>query len=204
MPRQRLRAIACAGLLALAATAAQAVDAPVGEIVRFDATRSEVGFRVKLVWLLGVGGRFERIEGDVRRDPFRNQLRVEARIDATSVRMASRSYEDWVKSRDFFDVERYPFITFASDPFPRSRLIGGGDVEGRLTLRGITQPVRFDLLPSACARPAFDCPIRVAGTIRRSMFGMGSHRGTLADKVELDFSVYALPSADPAPAPSPG
>jgi len=197
----RLRAIACAALLAFAANAAMAADEGAnGEVIRLDASRSELGFRVKVVWLLGVNGHFGRIHGEVHRDAFRNQLRVDATVDATSVRMASRSYEDWVKSRDFFDVERHPVITFSSDPFPRSRLFGGGDIQGRLTLRGITRPVRFDLLPAGCARPALDCPIRVAGTIRRSMFGMRSHRGTLADKVELDFSVYALP----APGASPG
>lgn len=203
MRHPRLRAAVFA-LFALAAGRAAAADAPGGDLIRIDARRSQVGFKVKVVWLLGISGRFGRIEGDVRLDPFRNQLRVDATIDATSVRMSTRTYEDWVKSRDFFDVERHPLITFSSEPFPRSRLAGGGDLEGHLTLRGITQPVRFGLLPAACARPAFDCPIRVAGTIRRSMFGMGSHRGTLADKVELDFSVYALPVPGTTAAPSPG
>jgi len=64
-------------------------------------------------------------------------------------------------------------------------------LSGQLTVRGVTQPVRFALLPAECGRPAYDCPIRVNGTIRRSQFGMGSHRGTLADKVELDFRIYA-------------
>ena len=66
-----------------------------------------------------------------------------------------------------------------------------GELSGQLTVRGITQPVRFALLPTECARPAYDCAIRVNGTIRRSQFGMGSFRGTLADKVELDFRIYA-------------
>lgn len=194
----RLHAYAFAGLLALATPAASAAEAP-GEVVRLDASRSEAGFTVKLIWLLGINGRFGRIEGDVRLDPFRNQMRVDATIDATSVRMGNHSYEDWVKSHEFFDVAQFPAITFSSEPFPRARLLAGGDLEGRLTLRGITRPVRFDLLPADCARPAFDCPIRVAGAIRRSMFGMGSHRRTLADKVELDFTVYALAPVAGAP-----
>src|SRR5574338_553036 len=61
---------------------------------------------------------------------------------------------------------------------------------GRLTVRGITQPVRLELLPAQCAHPAFECPIRVNGSIRRSRFGMTSHRGTLADKVEIDFNIF--------------
>jgi len=145
------------------------------------------------MWLLGVRGRFGRVDGTVSVDPFRNQLRVDARIDVANVRMNSRSYEDWVKSDEFFDASAHPQITFASAPFPRARLRAGGDLSGELTVRGIRQPVRFDLQPSTCERPAFDCPIRVNGEIRRSMFGMGSHRGTIADTVELDFMVYAVP-----------
>jgi polyisoprenoid-binding protein YceI len=115
--------------------------------------------------------------------------------------MNNSMYEDWVKSDEFFDAAAYPQIEFSSDPFPRSRLRGGGELPGQLTVRGIRQPVSFDLLPSTCDRPAYDCPIRVNGAIRRSMFGMGSHRGTLADKVELDFTVYAVPPAHDAPTP---
>ena len=40
------------------------------------------------MWLLGVRGHFGRIDGSVRTDPFRNQLRVDARIDVANVRMS--------------------------------------------------------------------------------------------------------------------
>ena len=203
--RPRLLLIACCLLLSASLPAASlAPEAASGDFVRLDATRSEVGFRVKVLWLLGVRGHFGRIDGRVSTDPFRNQLRVDARIDVANVRMGSRSYEEWVKSDEFFDALAHPQITFASEPFPRARLRAGGDLRGELTVRGISQAVRFDLLPSSCERPAFDCPIRVNGEIRRSMFGMGSHRGTLADRVELDFTVYAVPPERATTSPTPG
>lgn len=203
--RLRMRALlfACGLIGGHAASAGEAP--PTGGIIRLDASRSDVGFRVKVMWLLGVRGHFGKVDGTVRLDPFRNELRVDARIDAASVRMASASYEEWVKSPEFFDAAAHPQIEFTSDAFPRARLRAGGELPGQLTVRGVRQPVQFDLKPAACDRPAYDCPIRVAGAIRRSMFGMGSHRGTLADKVELDFTVYALPlPRDAAPAPAPG
>lgn len=184
---------------------ALAGDPPRSEIIHLDATRSEVGFRVKVLWLLGVRGHFGDIDGSVRLDPFRNELRVDARIGVASVRMSSTSYEEWVKSPEFFDAAAHPQIEFSSEPFPRARLRAGGELPGELTVRGVRQPVRFDLQPAECDRPAYDCPIRVNGAIRRSTFGMGSHRGTLADKVELDFTVYAVPpQRDVAAPPTPG
>jgi polyisoprenoid-binding protein YceI len=199
----RLLLSACC-LLSAAWPAAAFAQAPSGDLVRLDATRSEVGFRVKVMWLLGVRGHFGRVDGSVSVDPFRNQLRVDARIDVANVRMNNSSYEEWVKSDEFFDATAHPQITFASEPFPRARLRTGGDLPGELTVRGIRQPVRFDLQPSTCERPAFDCPIRVNGEIHRSMFGMGSHKGTLSDRVELDFMVYAVPPARGSAPPTPG
>jgi polyisoprenoid-binding protein YceI len=209
MPRSRRLRCLFAAIAWIAGTgAALAADGSPGQatVVRIDAGRTEAGFRVKVMWLLGVRGQFRKVEGDVRLDRFRNTLQVEARIDARAVAMGSATYEDWVRSEDFFDAEHHPQILFSSDPFPRARLLTGGDLPGHLTLRGVRQDVRFDVLPADCDRPAYDCPIRVAGTLRRSRFGMRAHRGTLADKVDLDFSVYALPASEsPAPVPpSPG
>lgn len=173
---------------------ASSASAAEGDLIRLDATRSEVGFKVKVMWLLGVNGRFGKVEGTVRTDPFRNRLSVDARIDVASVSMGRRSYEDWVKSEEFFDAARHPQILFESEPFPRARLKSGGELRGDLTMRGVRQPVTFDLRPAECDRPAYDCPIRVEGEVKRSRFGMGSHRGTLADSVDLEFSVFAVPS----------
>jgi polyisoprenoid-binding protein YceI len=180
-------------LLAVAAPCvARAGTAASDEFIRLDSTRSHADFRVKVLWLLGVSGRFGKVEGTVHVDAFRSQLRVDARIDVHAVSMGKRSYEDWVKSPEFFDAARYPQIEFTSAPFPRARLRTGGELSGELTVRGVRQPVSFELLPSECNEPAYLCPIRVEGAIRRSSFDMGSHSGSLSDRVELDFSVYAL------------
>ncbi|NCT67635.1 MAG: YceI family protein [Rhodanobacteraceae bacterium] len=176
------------GLLAGAAGADEAEDA----VVQLDATRSQVGFRVKFMWLINVEGEFAQVHGTVRRDRFRNLLRVDARIDVDSVDMDSPRYEEWAKSPAFFDMARHPRIEFASDPFPAVRLRSGGELGGTLTLRGVSQPVAFRLLPSSCERPAFDCAIEVRGAIRRSAFALGARHGALGDKVDLSFDVYAL------------
>lgn len=185
------------GLLGWAAAAGICAEEAADEVVQLDSTRSHVGFRVKLMWLLNIDGEFERVYGTVRLDHFRSQLRVDARIDVDSVSMDSLRYEEWVKSPEFFDAARYPRIEFASAPFPQARLRSGGELAGTLTLRGTSQPVVFRLLPSACARPAHDCPIEVRGAIRRSAFAVGTRRGTLSDKVDLSFKVYAM-APDPA------
>jgi polyisoprenoid-binding protein YceI len=164
--------------------------------VDLDSERSRAEFGVKVMWLLGIHGRFGKVHGSVDVDRFRNFASVDARIDANAVEMGTRSYEEWVKSDEFFDVAHYPEIRFVSESFPLQRLRKGGQLSGTLTIRGTEQPATFDLKAADCDKPAYDCPIVVTGSIRRSAFGMRSRRGALSDKVDLHFEVFAVASAE--------
>jgi polyisoprenoid-binding protein YceI len=172
-----------------------AADSRVDRVL-LDSQRSQATFAVKVMWLLPVHGRFGKVHGRVDVDRFRSVATVDARIDAGAVEMGNQSYEDWVKSPEFFDVARHPEIGFVSEPFPLQRLHKGGQLSGTLTIRGVARPETFDLAPAECDKPAYDCPIVVKGSIRRSDFGMHSRRGTLSDKVDLHFEVYAIEAAE--------
>ena len=183
-------------LLFAAAFAARpaAAEEPRIDHVELDGTRSHAEFGVKVMWLISIHGRFGKVSGTVEIDRFRNQAIVDARIDANAVEMSSSSYESWVKSDEFFDVAHHPEIRFVSEAFPLQRLRKGGDLSGILTIRGVDEPTRFELQPADCEKPAYDCAIVVDGAIHRSDFGMRSRRGTLSDKVDLHFEVFAVPS----------
>ena len=162
--------------------------------IELDSTRSQAQFGVKVMWLLSIHGRFGKMHGTVAIDRFRNQAIVDARIDANAVEMSNDSYENWVKSDEFFDVSHHPEIRFVSEAFPLQRLRKGDDLASILTIRGVEQPTRLELQASECEKPAYDCAIVVDGAIHRSDFGMRSRRGTLSDKVDLHFEVFAIPS----------
>ena len=164
---------------------------------QLDAERSRGDFEVKVLWLVGVHGRFGKVHGTVTVDRARGMVIADARIDVNTLTMRSHSYEDWAKSDEFFDAQAHPQIHFVSDPLPLDLLRKGGAISGILTLRGIERHVTFALAPSDCPQAiAGDCPVQANGTIHRSDFGMKSRRGTLSDKVDLGFSIYlatALP-----------
>jgi polyisoprenoid-binding protein YceI len=190
--------IAILSLLFLAPrfSAAQEVSKHVLEL---DSARSAVDFEVKVLWLVGVHGRFNRVQGAITVDPFHNSVTVDARIDASAVSMRSHSHEEWVKSPEFFDAAHYPEIHFVSDPVPLKRLQTGGEIDGTLTLRGINKPVRFQIaVPTCPGASGEDCPVEAEGSIRRSDFGMSSRRGTLSDKVDLGFTIYVVPAKSDA------
>ena len=193
-PIRMLLLLPCLGLIYLAAHA----QAPRHEILQLDAARSEAGFTVKVLWLIGVAGEFGAVRGSLDIDRFRGTARVGAHIEADTLHMRSARNAEWAKSVEFFDAAHYPQIDFESDDFPLVRLHSGGALDGTLTLRGIARPAHFRILPSDCAEPLNGtCAVQAEGSIERSDFGMHSRRGTLADKVALRLRIFVLPAADP-------
>jgi len=199
-PRRRWpgqRAAACL-VLAAAAASLHAAD------YRIDPARSHAEFGVRLLWLTQVTGSFERIDGDVTLSARRDVAVVDAHIAVDSIRMSSERFRRWVMAPEFFDAERYPTIHFVSEPVPVAALEHGGELFGTLTLRGISRPARFELLPSPCplnesilTNPS-DCRIEARGDIQRSEFGMTGHRTALSDQVRLGLVI----AIDRAPASS--
>lgn len=176
----RLRAAVCLVLALATACTLHAAD------YRIDPARSHAEFGVRLLWLTQVTGSFERIDGEVTLSARRDVAVVDAHIAVDSIRMSSERFRRWVMAPEFFDVEHYPTIHFVSEPVPVASLEHGGELFGTLTLRGISRPARFELLPSPCPldRPS-DCRIEVRGDIQRSDFGMTGHRTALSDQVRL-------------------
>lgn len=159
-------------------------------VVEFDTSRSRAEFSLRAVWLMRVRGWFDAVHGQVTIDHFRNRAVVDAVIAADSVAMASSGHATWARSAEFFDAAAHPHIHFVSDPFPLQRLESGGGFPGRLTLRGATRDMRFEIDPASCDRPGVDCAIIARGTLSRSAFGMHARRGTLGDRVQLRLRIF--------------
>ena len=165
--------------LVLVAPAARSME------YRINPAHSDAEFGVRLLWLQTISGRFTKIAGEVKLDAS-GLATVDARIVTSSIVMRSPRLRRWVLEPDFFDAQDYPTIHFLSQPVTFSMLNTGGAMDGQLTLRGITRPVRFELEPSHC-EPTTEqtCVIEARGTVSRSAFGMGQHRTALSDEVQL-------------------
>lgn len=184
-----MRTAAAVALLGLA-LAAHAAPTRVWHI---QSPPSHADFGVRLLWLHTIQGRFERIAGTVqpRAD---DQVVVDARVAVDSLAMDSQRLRRWVLDEEFFDAAHYPTLHFVSAPVARGALDEGGALEGQLTLRGVTRPMRFELLPARCTADA--CLIEAHGELRRSEFGMGGHRAVLSDHVELALSIAIARAPD--------
>jgi polyisoprenoid-binding protein YceI len=189
-----MRAVLAASILMAIAPASRA------ETLRIDSPASKANFEVRVLLVKRIGGGFGKVEGLIERDRAAGRFDVDVRVAADSVLMAREANAQWARSADFFDAARHPWIHFRAEGLPENLLQDGGEIDGELTLRGITQPVRFALEASECPRPGIDCAVRAAGEVKRSDFGMEARRFVVADRVQFDFAIRVIPAPSVIPA----
>ncbi len=108
-----------------------------------DPVHSVAEFKVRHLMISNVKGQFTGIAGTLvldETDPLKSH--VEGTIDATTINTRDAQRDAHLKSADFFDVEKYPTLTFKSTGITRT---GPGElaVTGDLTMHGVTKPVVF-------------------------------------------------------------
>jgi polyisoprenoid-binding protein YceI len=108
-----------------------------------DPVHSVAEFKVKHMMISNVKGQFTGISGVLTFDEGEIvNSRVEASIDASSINTRDPQRDTHLKSADFFEVEKYPALTFQSTSVKRT----GEDelaVTGDLTIHGVTRQVTF-------------------------------------------------------------
>ena len=110
------------------------------ETYRFDPSGSTIGFSVHQ-FLGTTHGKFMKFNGkiDVNREHPENSL-VMAQIDVRSIDTRIKKRDDHLRSAEFFNVDKYPQITFKSRSVKRTGS-QSGDILGDLTIHGVTKPI---------------------------------------------------------------
>jgi polyisoprenoid-binding protein YceI len=110
-----------------------------------DPAHSAAEFAVRHMMISYVKGKFSGLSGVLKLDETDYaHSTVEVSIPTASIRTVDEKLDAHLKSEDFFDVERFPTLTFRSKSI---RFTGGHGyaVAGDLTIRGITRPVDLTL-----------------------------------------------------------
>jgi len=137
-------------------------------------------FTVYHMMVTPVHGQFNAVRGQVLFDPADpGSASIEVEIDAASLHTGVERRDNHLKSTDFFDVERFPVISFRSTAIEIVAL-NTLNIAGDLTIHGITLPVAFNTLflgPSMfhddeLNRTYTTYGFRAAASINRQDFGM--------------------------------
>lgn len=190
--------LAPVAVLALAVSAAAQV-----ETWNLDPFHSAAQFAVRHNGISTVRGAFAKLTGTVQYDPSDpTKTVVEATIDTNSVDTRVEPRDKDLRSPNFFDVEKFPTITFKSK---RVESAGKGKlkVTGDLTIHGVSKEVVLDVDGPVGLykdqRGNHHIGASATTQISRKDFGVVGAPGPVGDEVQILLDVEMVKPATPAP-----
>lgn len=156
-----------------------------------DPHRTHVQFLVDAVGWPRTKGSFNSFSGQIAIDLKRPEASsVAFNVAAQSVDVGSPSFDAYLRGDAFFDVARYPDITFVSHHVEKLD-DHHARVSGDLTLRGVTRPFIVDVAVDGAASARSGLRFRATGTVHRLEFGMSAGFPAISNDVDLIISTEA-------------
>jgi polyisoprenoid-binding protein YceI len=174
-------------------TAARAADA-----YALDKAHTSVGFSVRHLGVSNVRGQFNDFDGVIQldaKDPAKSSVKVS--IKAASINTGNENRDKHLRSDDFFDVDKFPELTFASSKVVKKG--EGYEMTGTLTIKGVAKEV---VIPFTLAGPLKDpwgnTRLGAEGslTINRKDFNVamsGPSDAGIGDNVKISLDLEATP-----------
>jgi polyisoprenoid-binding protein YceI len=161
---------------------------------QIDPAHANAQFTVRHLSISNVSGQFNKMSGTVQLDDRDiTKSSVNATIDVSSVDTRDNSRDGDLKSDHFFDVAKYPTMTFTSTQIESA---GPGKLKmtGNLTLHGVTKVVTFDVDgPSDAITDPWKNQRRGASattTINRRDFGITTYpAAAIGDDVKITLDI---------------
>jgi polyisoprenoid-binding protein YceI len=112
---------------------------------QIDTQHSSAQFKVRHMMIANVKGEFDKVSGTVDFDAANPAgSKVEASVEVASISTRETDRDNHLKSPDFFDVAKYPQISFKSTGVAKDGA-GAYRVMGDLTIRGVSKPVTLEV-----------------------------------------------------------
>ncbi|MCR4336440.1 MAG: YceI family protein [Candidatus Omnitrophica bacterium] len=166
---------------------------------KIDPAHSSVGFAVKHLMISTVKGSFSDYQGTIHFDPNNlDQSKAEITIQAKSINTGVPTRDTHLRNSDFFDVEKYPTITFQSKSLQKQN--DQYLIIGDLSLHGVTKEIQIPLtIQGPVASPFGTQVIALEGktTINRQDFGVAWNKNLdqggvmVSDDVTIEINVEA-------------
>ncbi len=167
-----------------------------------DPAHTTIGFVTRHAMVTKVRGSFTEFTGTATTGPGLDGASIEVVIDTASVDTRNEGRDEHLRSADFFNVETFPRIHFAS-----TEITAEGDtlhVTGNLTIKDVTRPISIDFEYNGAATDPFGNErVGLEGSVdvKRSDFGLTWNAALeaggvlVSEKVTLEFDVSVIKSA---------
>jgi polyisoprenoid-binding protein YceI len=156
---------------------------------KIDSNHTSAQFAVRHMGISTVRGAFTKVSGTVDYDAKDvNKAVIDITIDTTSVDTRVEMRDKDLRSPNFFDVDKYPTITFKSTKV-ESAGVGKLKAAGDLTIHGVTKPVVLDIDgPSdPMEDPKGNIHVGASGSTKvdRTQFGMTAMTGMIGTDITI-------------------
>ncbi|MDH5561441.1 MAG: YceI family protein [Deltaproteobacteria bacterium] len=195
----KIRTVLFAFLLLFVSSGAYA-----NENYQVDKAHSTIGFSVTHKMISNVRGNFTDFSASLNIDPKSNQIAdINAAIKAASINTNLEKRDGHLRSADFFDVDKFPEITFKS-----SKITSLGEkkyrVDGELTMKGIKKSISLEGKLKGIIKDSYQgknmkvAGFEASGKINRKDFGIIwnkilDHGGVaVGDEVEILLDIEAV------------
>ena len=139
-------------------------------------------------------GKFNRTSGKITLDRTARTGRADIQVDVASIDFGHHKMNEFALTADWLNAEKFPTMTY------QGILVFKGDtpasVDGELTLRGVTRPVKLTINSFRCMQHPFFkkevCGADAEGELNRADFGMTLYSEGEAGKIHLRIQVEAL------------
>jgi len=164
-----------------------------------DKSHSSIGFEIRHMMISTVGGKFNDFDGKVQIDLDSKVIKAaSAVIEAKSIDTANDRRDNHLRDPDFFEVDKYPHITFEMTGYQANG--SKGKMSGNLTIKSVTKEVVLDTTVTGVIsdRGTTRAGIELRGAISREDFGLTYNRAlefggvAIGDEVKLVINLQAI------------
>ncbi len=139
-----------------------------------DPAHSVIQFKFRHLTITTLSGRFNEISGTVEAGDNFEDAKFSFSANVDSIHTNDEKRDAHLKSADFFDVEKYPKISFSSTTFKK---VGNNKFEltGDLTIKDITKPVTLSVEYGGTVKDPWGnvkAGFEMKGKINRTDFGL--------------------------------
>jgi len=141
---------------------------------------------------LTVNGNFKGLKGRITFNPADPATAfISASVAAATINTGNNTRDIHLKKEEYFDVIKYPAISFISTKIVSSGSAGMYTVEGNITIKGVTKKVAF---PFTALSKGDGYLLEGTFKIDRRDFGVGGKSMVLSDKLTVTLAVFARKS----------
>ncbi len=159
-----------------------------------DPAHSYIAFRIQHLGFSWLRGQFRDFEGRFYYEAAKpGKSRIDVEISAASLDTNHAERDRHLRSAAFLDVGTHQQIRFESTRF--SGTATRGFLEGRLSLHGVSRPVRFEVIKIGEGKDpwgGYRVGFHARYSLKRSDFGMHYNLGKFGDTVEIELGIEGV------------